>query len=127
MLLILSIGYFAIQFGRNAFSPLLPPIVDSLDITPLLAGVALTLLSATYALSQFPGGRLSDRLSRETVLVCAAAISGTGFFFLSLAGTYPPFLFGAAVVGVGAGAYWISLRALLSNLFVERRGQAFGF
>lgn len=126
LLISLSVAYLAIQFGRNVLSPLLPAIIDDLTITSFQAGIALTVISATYALSMYPGGRLSDQLSRKTVLVAGGIVSIVGFALLSVAVSYLPFLLGAAVLGLGAGLYWISLRALLADLFVERRGQAFG-
>lgn len=126
LLLSLSVAYLAIQFGRNILSPLLPAIIDDLSISSFQAGIALTIISATYALSMYPGGRLSDQLSRKTVLVAAGVVSVVGFSLLAVAVSYLPFLLGAAVLGLGAGLYWISLRALLADLFVERRGQAFG-
>ena len=45
---------------------------------------------------------------------------------LAGAPTYLALLAGAAVVGVGAGLYPTPARGLVSDLFVERRGQAFG-
>lgn len=126
LLLALSIGYLGIQFGRNVLSPLLPTIIEELAISPFQAGVALTLLSAAYALCMFPGGRLSDRLSRKTVLVTASVVSVVGFGLLAITTSYPIFLLAAITVGTAAGLYWISLRALLADLYVARRGQAFG-
>lgn len=126
VMLTVSAGYMAIQIGRNVLPPLLPSIMAGLDITPFQAGIALTLLSAMYALGMFPGGRLSDQLSRKTVLVSAATVSSLGFVLVLISRFYLSFLAGVAVIGFGAGLYWIAVRALLADLFVERRGQAFG-
>lgn len=126
LLLSLSSGYLVIQFGRSIFSPLLPAIIEDLDISPFLAGTALTLLTGAYALAMYPGGRLSDGLTRKTVLVSALVVSILGSAIIAVAHTYLPFAFGVVVFGSGAGLYWISLRALLADLFEHRRGQAFG-
>lgn len=126
LLISLSATYLAIQFGRNILSPLLPAIIDDLAISPFQAGLALTLIAVTYALSMYPGGRLSDRLSRKTILVAAAGISVLAFVLLTIASVYLLLLLGAAILGIGAGLYWIALRALLADLFTARRGQAFG-
>ena len=122
----LSLGYLVIQFGRNILSPLLPTIIDDLQITSFQAGIALSLISATYALSMYPGGRLSDQLSRKSILVSAGLLSLTAMILLALAHQYWILLLGASILGLGAGFYWISLRALLADLFTERRGEAFG-
>lgn len=126
LLLSLSFGYLVIQLGRNILPPLLPAITADLRISPFLAGVALTVLSAGYALAMYPGGRLSDTLTRKTVLVGALCLTVTGFLVLVAGSSYLLFLLGVAIFGAGAGLYWIALRALLADLFVARRGQAFG-
>ena len=126
LLLSLSSGYLVIQFGRYILSPLLPAIIEDLEISPFLAGTALTLLTGAYALAMYPGGRLADGLNRKTVLVSALVIAIHGTGIISVSSTYPPFACGVVVFGVGAGLYWISLRALLADLFENRRGQAFG-
>lgn len=126
LLLTISLGWATIQAGRLVLSPLLPTVIDRLTITPFEAGVALSVLWGLYALLQFPSGRLSDRLSRKTLLASGLSLLLVGFGVLSTAVSYPLFLFGAAVVGVGAGLYPTAARALVSDHFVERRGEAFG-
>jgi predicted MFS family arabinose efflux permease len=107
-------------------SPLLPTVRESLAISNTEAGVAFSLLWGLYALLQYPSGRLSDRLSRKTPLVVGLVLVCVGFFLVSGAATYLAFLAGAVVVGVGAGLYPTPARGLVSDLFVDRRGQAFG-
>ncbi|MFB6154648.1 MAG: MFS transporter [Haloferacaceae archaeon] len=126
LLLSISLGWAAIQAGRLVLSPLLPAIRDDLGIGATRAGFALTVIWGLYALLQYPSGRLSDALSRKTLLVSGLALVSLGFVLLGSAPTYPLFLVGAAVVGIGAGLYPTAARALVSDLFVERRGRAFG-
>ncbi|WP_115863216.1 MFS transporter [Halorussus litoreus] len=126
LLLAVSLGWAAIQSGRLALSPLLPAVMADLAIADFRAGVALTTLWGLYALGQYPSGRLSDGLTRKSLLVAGLALVIVGFGALASAPTYPFFLLGAAVVGLGAGLYPTPARALVSDLFVERRGQAFG-
>ncbi len=121
-----SLGYLVIQFGRNILSPLLPAIIDDLNISSFQAGIALSIIAATYALSMYPGGRLSDQLSRKSVLVTAGFLALGGMVVLAMTFRYEAFLVGAGLVGLGSGLYWISLRALLADLYIERRGEAFG-
>ncbi len=126
LLLTASLGWTAIQAGRLVLSPMLPAIMIDLDVGEFEAGLAFTLLWVLYALGQFPSGRLSDRLTRSTLLVAGLALSSVGFLALAGARTYPLYLLGAAVVGLGAGLYPTAARALVSDLFVRRRGRAFG-
>ena len=126
LLVTVSVGWATIQCGRLVLSPLLPTVRDGLAISNAQAGFVFSLLWGLYALLQYPSGRLSDRLSRKTLLVAGGAIGAAGYLLMGLAPAYLAFLGGAAVVGVGVGLYPTAARALLSDLFVERRGQAFG-
>ncbi|MFB6133391.1 MAG: MFS transporter [Halanaeroarchaeum sp.] len=126
LLLAVSVGWFAVQGGRLVVSPLLPAIQTDLGIGSTRAGIALSSLWGLYALLQYPSGRLSDTLSRKTLLVAGLLAVSVGFLSLSAAPTYLAFLGGALLVGFGAGLYPTPARGLLSDLFVRRRGQAFG-
>jgi MFS family permease len=126
LFLTVSLGWLSIQLGRQLLPPLLPNVIDDLAITSTQAGFALTLMWGLYALLQFPSGRLSDRLSRKTLLVSGLVLLGAGSLVVSQTASYLTFLVGVAIVGVGAGMYPTAARALVSDLFVARRGQAFG-
>lgn len=121
-----SLGWLFIQMGRQLLPPLLPNIIDDLSITSTQAGFALTLMWGLYALCQYPSGRLSDQLSRKTLLVSGIGFICSGFLVVSGTVSYPMFLLGVAIVGIGAGLYPTAARAFVSDLFVDRRGQAFG-
>lgn len=124
--LVLSVGWIGVMGGRQLLPPLLPVIIESLAISPFLAGIALTVLAALYALVQYPGGRLADQLSRKTVLVVALVTAAIGFAFLSTAFAYGVFLGAIAVLGIGGGLYFISMRTTAADLYVARRAEAFG-
>ena len=126
ILLLLTVGYAAMQTGRMALSPLLPTIIEDLAISAFEAGLVLSVLLWCNALMQFPSGRLSDRLSRKTVVSGAFGAAIVGFGLLSVATTYALLLVGAAVVGVSSGLYPAAALAWLSDLFKEQRGRAFG-
>lgn len=123
---VLALGWMSILLGRSTIPPLLPQIVEELSITPSQAGFAITVMMMLHALLQFPGGRVSDQLSRTTVLVAALGTAIVGFSLLMVVSTYPGFLIGVAVVGTGGGLYFTPTRAFLSDLFVDRRGEALG-
>lgn len=127
LFLSISSGWLFIQMGRQLVPPLLPSIIDDLAITSTQAGFAFTLMWGLYALLQYPSGRLSDRLSRKTLLTSGLVLLLVGFLVIQRTASYPVFLVGVSIVGLGTGLYPTAARALVSDLFVERRGQAFGF
>ncbi|MFW5949395.1 MAG: MFS transporter [Halolamina sp.] len=126
LLLVISLGWALMQAGRLTISPLLTAIAGDLQISSGAAGFAITVVWGTYAILQYPSGRLSDRLSRTTLLVSGLVLAAAGFLVLSVAPTYVAFLFGAVVIGVGVGLYPTPARGLVSDLFVVKRGRAFG-
>jgi len=126
LLLVISLGWGLLQAGRLSISPLLTAIRMDLGISSGAAGFAITVVWGTYAALQYPSGRLSDQLSRTTLLVSGLTLGAVGFLTLSVASTYVAFLFGAVVIGVGVGLYPTPARGLVSDLFVTKRGRAFG-
>ncbi|WP_089826556.1 MFS transporter [Halogranum amylolyticum] len=126
MLATLSLSWGVLQLGRNLLSPLLPTIIADLGITDATAGVALAVFQGVYALTQYPGGEFSDRWTRATLIVPGLVVLVLGFATFGLVGGLAGFLVAAAVTGLGKGLFAIPSRALLSDLYVERRGRALG-
>lgn len=126
LLLLLSAGTGAFTLGRQLVPPLLPAITADLGISSFEAGVALSVMSVATALCQYPSGRLSDQLSRETLLLSGVAVFLTGTVLVGLTPGYLGLLVGVAIYGAGNGLYTPAVRAKISDLFRERRGQAFG-
>ncbi|MFB6312099.1 MAG: MFS transporter, partial [Salinirussus sp.] len=111
---------------RRVLSPLLPAIIADLGITPFRAGIALSIGTASWALLQYPSGRMADQLSRRTVLLGSLTLVCFGAALLSFTPTYLVLVLGAGLIGASEGLYGPASRALLSDLFTARRGQAFG-
>jgi MFS family permease len=114
------------SLGRLVLSPLLPTIIADLEISRAAAGVGLTVLWAFTAVAQFPGGRLSDGLSRKTMLLVGLGANVVGFTMLALSSGYTQLVVSLAVVGIGTGLFIPAKYLVLTELFVERRGRAFG-
>ncbi|WP_350355429.1 MFS transporter [Haloglomus halophilum] len=126
MLAVLLLGWAVLQGGRFILSPLLPAIIDDLSLTAATAGLALTAFQAVYAVTQYPSGRLSDEWSRATLILPGLGVLAVAFLAIGAAPNYLAFVAGAVLLGVGKGIYVTPSRALLSDLFVERRGRALG-
>jgi MFS family permease len=126
MLLAVSLGWAVLQAGRFLLSPLLPTIIADLGITTATAGLVLALYQGAYAVAQYPGGEYSDRWTRTTLIVPGLAVLVVGFLAFGAAESLAAFAAAALAVGVGKGLFTIPSRALVSDLFVERRGRALG-
>lgn len=124
--LAIAVGWAGLRLGRGVLPPLLPAIIDGLGITPFRAGLALTTMTALNAGFQFLGGRFADAWSRKTVLAASLGVLLAGLAVLSGAVNYPLLLVGAGVVGVASGLFFVPMRAALADLFVARRGRAYG-
>jgi MFS family permease len=121
-----AIGWAGLRLGRGVLPPLLPAIIEGFAITPFGAGLALTTMTALNAAFQFLGGRLADAWSRKTVLAASLGVLLVGLSVLSGAVTYALLLLGAGLVGVAGGLFFVPMRATLADLFVARRGRAYG-
>ncbi len=126
LFLLLTFIWLCVSLSTRLLPPLLPAIIDELVITSFLAGVALTGERIARAIVEYPSGRAADRLSRTTVLVGCVGVVIVGVTILSVAISYVIFLLGVLVLGVGCGMYSPASRALLSDIFHEKRGRAFG-
>lgn len=116
----------AVNLGRGAIPPLLPAIIADLSITSAAAGVALTAIRVAFAVCQYPSGRVADAASRKLAIVAGLGVTVCGFALLSRAGSYSLLLAAAVLLGVGSAFFFVAERILLSDLFVARRGRAFG-
>jgi MFS family permease len=126
MFLLVAFGTLVANLGRQALPPLLPAIIEGLAITPAAAGVALTLMRICFAVLQYPSGRIADTSSRKVAIVGGLGVMVVGFAVLTQVASYPVLLVSTALLGVGSAFFFVSERVLLSDLFVERRGRAFG-
>ena len=125
LLAAVSLGYGATFLGMALVSPLLPAIAETLALTPLAAGVALSLLWAVRAVVQYPSGRLADAVTRSTLLVGGLLAALAGVALLAVAPSYAGFLAAAVLLGLGNGLYPPAAIALVTDRF-ERAGQSLG-
>jgi MFS family permease len=126
MLLIVAVGWAITQTGRFLLPPLLPIIMDEVGISVFIAGMILTVMQVVYAIGQYPSGKLSDWNGRPTIILPGMILIGLSFFLI--AGIKTTFMLVLAVVclGLGRAMYNVPSRALISDLYTEKRGQAMG-
>jgi predicted MFS family arabinose efflux permease len=115
-----------LSLSSRLLPPLLPAIMDDLAITAFLAGTALTVERFVKAGAEYPSGKSADQLSRTTVLALCAGTVIVSLLLMSIAVSYVLFLVGVSILGLGRGMYMPPARALLADIFKNKRGRASG-
>lgn len=119
-------GNVVIAGSLRLLPPLLPAIIDGFAVSVSEAGLAVTLMWVVYSLLQYPGGRLADALTRETVLVAGLGTLGGALLVILGADGFGTFVAGTLLLGAGAALYPPAAYAETAALFAEGRGERFG-
>lgn len=126
VLLTVAFGWFLGLGVRLAAPALVPYIRGDFGISLSTAGLLLSTLWVTYALSQLPGGLLGDRIGERSVLV-GSMVLGVGALAAGAIAWSVLALFGAFVLlGVGTGIYATTRFTSLSDIYPERSATAIG-
>jgi len=104
----------------------IPQVKETFVVDNATAGIAVTVVWAFYALTQFPAGLITDRIGERTALAGSLAMSAASLAFLASAPVFAVFLVGAALFGIGSGFYGPARGTALSRAFPARAGAAFG-
>lgn len=112
--------------GGTAIVPLLPPYLKSRGQSSATIGAVMAAYFALAVLTQYPIGRLSDRIGRRNVVVAGIAVFIIGSLgFAAFSGALLDVL-ARALQGIGTGAVTVaSAAALAEHVEVQRRGRAF--
>jgi MFS family permease len=122
----LTLVAFLQWMGATAIVPMLPVYIRHLGGTVALAGVVMASFFAAGVLSQYPIGRVADRIGRRPVLIGGLVTYGVASVSFLLPITAPAAIALRSLQGVGAGAATVASLALISSSVpVERRGRAF--
>ncbi len=112
--------------GATALIPMLPVYIRHLHGSDALAGVVMAAFFAAGVLSQYPVGRLADRIGRRPVLVGGLVTYAVASLSFLLPITADAAIALRALQGVGAGAATVaSLAMIAGSVPLERRGRAF--
>ena len=125
-LLAIAVGWLFILGGRFLVPAVLPQVKATFDLGNAGAGIAITVLWATYALTQSPAGLLVDRLGERRLLAGSLLLSAGGAAALGLAPTFPVFVLASAVLGLVTGLYGPARGTAISRTFPTNDGAALG-
>ncbi len=118
---------FLLWLGAGAILPLLPEYLRHGGASDAVVGLVMAAYFVAALVSQYPAGRLADRVGRRRVL-----LGGLGCYAAGSAAFLAPFgpvadIAWRALQGAGAGAAEVAALAMVSGAVpLERRGRAFG-
>jgi len=118
-------AFFVTMVARLAPSPLVPDIIDAFGVSTGTVGLALSGMWAAYALFQFPGGVVADRVGERRVILVAMAGVAVASLALASAPTFGVFAVAAVGLGAAAGLYFTAGTSFLAARF-ENTGRALG-
>jgi len=125
-LLAIAVGWLFILGGRFLVPAVLPQVKATFDLGNADAGVAITVLWATYALMQSPAGLLVDRLGERRLLAGSLLLSAGAVAALGLAPGFGVFVLGSAAFGFVTGLYGPARGTAISRTFPTNDGAALG-
>ncbi len=119
-------GWFLSLGLRLVFPALLPSIREAFDLGLTAAGLLITVLWVAYALGQFPGGVIGDRVGEGNALVVSTLVSGTMIAVVALSNTAFVLFLATALFGFSTALFGPARFTILSSIYEERDGTAIG-
>jgi MFS transporter, ACS family, hexuronate transporter len=116
---------------NHALQLALPPLYVAIRDDLRLEGLSPVMLLGTvyfvvYALSGIPYGLLADRFNKKRILVIGTLVNSLAFILIAYSHSYGLLVAAMVLGGLGGGAYHPVGNALISNLFKDMVGRAFG-
>lgn len=119
-------GWFLSLGVRLVFPALLPYIRETFSLGLTTAGLLITVLWVAYALGQFPGGVIGDRLGEGNALVVSTLVSGTTIAVVAVSNTAIVLFLATALFGFSTALFGPARFTILSTIYDERDGTAIG-
>lgn len=126
VLFAVSFGWFLTLGVRIVYPTLLPRVTAEFGVGNATAGLFLGGLWTTYALLQFPGGLLADRVGERLVLAGSVLLSTLGVSAVALSTGVEPFVAATAVLGVATGLYGTTRITVISATYDRVEATAIG-
>jgi MFS family permease len=113
--------------GGSAILPLLPRYLRHEGSSPALVGVVMAAYFAASVATQYPVGRLSDRIGRRPVVLGGLVLFSLGSLGFALVAGAGPAIVSRALQGIGAGSVTVAAAATIgTEVGASERGAAFG-
>ena len=114
-------------FGRMAFTPILPHMIDELNLTYTQSGILGSGNFLGYLTFALIGGFLAAKYGTRIVISCSLVVMGLTMILTGLSESFEFALMMRILTGLGNGGAFVPAMALGSAWFsIERRGLATG-
>ncbi len=112
------------QLGFGSVVPVLPLYARQFDVPVAWIGATIAAYGLARLFSAAPAGQIADRFGRRHALAAGAIATSAGNLWCALASTYPEFMAGRFVAGLGAGLVVTAGQIVLADITTpERRGR----
>lgn len=112
------------QLGFGAIVPTISLYAQSFGVTATAIGMAVAIYGVGRMVSAPPAGSLSDRLGRRHTLALGGVVTSLGNLACALSASYPEFIAGRLLAGLGAGLVLTTGQIVLADISTpERRGR----
>jgi MFS family permease len=119
-------GWFLSLGLRLVFPALLPYLREAFALGLTTAGLLITVLWVAYALGQFPGGVIGDRLGEGNALVVSTLVSGSAIAVVAVSNTAFVLFAATALFGFSTALFGPARFTILSSVYDRRDGTAVG-
>jgi sugar phosphate permease len=128
VLIVIWLVYIINYFDRTAVLTFLPLIRKDLGLTAAQAGVGASLFFFAYAIAQFTGGWLADRIGPKKVMYIAITTFTGVTFVTGLIRNFTHFILVRLGLGFFEGHHFSPSHKVIANWFPkEEKGRAAGF
>lgn len=126
VLLTVSAGWFLSIGGRYLYPSVLPFLRETFGFDLTTAGLLLSALWFAYAIGQFPGGLLGDRIGEGNILVISTALCAGAMLVVSLSFNVWMLFLATLVFGFGTALYGPHRFTIFTDIYTDRAGTAVG-
>ncbi|WP_227356455.1 MFS transporter [Haladaptatus salinisoli] len=126
VLVVVAAGWLLVLGTRIVLPALLPQVKAAFGIDNATAGLLVSVLWGAYAVTQFPAGMMVDRIGERTTLTVSTLVTAAGAAALTVAPSFPVFVLGGVLFGLGSGLYAPPRVTVLSRIYPDRDGTALG-
>ncbi|SEH17821.1 Sugar phosphate permease [Natronorubrum sediminis] len=126
IILAVAAGWFLSLGVRMVYPVLLPHIRTAYGLDLTVAGFLLTVLWAAYAIGQFPGGIVTDRIGERITLAVSTLLAGIMLVLVVTAGSALVVFVATALFGLGTALYGVARFTIISKTYPENNGAAIG-